>query len=104
MNTANRISSGCKYPVYAVVQAQTESVKKRVEAIPPNTLLNASERDLAQALIEELRFDVPVIKDEDFLQGERSGAAQTARESGLRNNGYPKNYKQRLLAPSAELR
>ena len=55
-----------KYPVYAVVQAQTEAVKKRVQAMPPNTLLNASERDLAQALIEELRFDVPVIKDEDI--------------------------------------
>jgi hypothetical protein len=39
-----------KYQIYGVVKARTEAVKKRVQAIPPNTLLNASERDLAQAL------------------------------------------------------
>jgi hypothetical protein len=55
-----------KYQIYAVVQGQTDAVKKRVQSIPANTLLNASELDLAQAVVEELRLNVPVIKDEDI--------------------------------------
>jgi hypothetical protein len=55
-----------KYQIFGVVQGQTEAVKKRVQSIPPNTLLNASEHDLVQALLEEFRLNVPVIKDEDI--------------------------------------
>jgi hypothetical protein len=55
-----------KYQIFGVVQGQTEAVKKRVQSIPPNTLLNASEHDLVQALVEELRLNVPVIKEEDI--------------------------------------
>jgi hypothetical protein len=55
-----------KYEIFGVVQAQTEAVKKRVQSIPSNTLLNASEHDLIQALVEEFRLNVPVIKDEDI--------------------------------------
>ena len=43
-----------KYEIFGVVQGQTEGVKKRVQSIPANTLLNASEHDLVQALVEEL--------------------------------------------------
>ncbi len=64
-----------KYQMYAVVHGQTEAVKKRVQSIPANTLLNASEHDLAQALVEELRLNVPVIKDEDIYIA-HSGEAQ----------------------------
>ena len=53
-----------KYQIFGVVQGQTEAVKKRVQSIPSNTLLNASERDLVQGLVEEFRLNVPVIKDE----------------------------------------
>ena len=55
-----------KYHIFEVVRGQTEAVKKRVQAIEPNTLLNASEHDLVQALVEEFRLNVPVIKDEDI--------------------------------------
>src|ERR1700723_3772539 len=55
-----------KYEIFGVVQGQTEAVKKRVQSIPANTLLNASENDLVQALVEEFRLNVPVIKDEDI--------------------------------------
>lgn len=55
-----------KYPIYAVIQAQTESVKKDVQSIPANTVLNASEHDLIQALVEKLRLDVPTINDEEI--------------------------------------
>jgi hypothetical protein len=54
------------YEIFGVIQGQTEAVKKRVQSIPPNTLLNASENDLVQALVEELRLNVPVIKDEEI--------------------------------------
>jgi hypothetical protein len=37
-----------------------------VQSIPANTLLNASEQDLQQALVEEFRLNVPIIKDEDI--------------------------------------
>jgi hypothetical protein len=55
-----------KYQIYGVVQGQTETVKKRVQSIPGNTLLNASEHDLVQALVDEFRLNVPLIKDEDI--------------------------------------
>lgn len=55
-----------KYDVFGIVQGHTEAVKKRVQSIPSNTLLNASEHDLVQALVEEFRLNVPVIKDEDI--------------------------------------
>jgi hypothetical protein len=50
-----------KHQIFGVVQGQTEAVKKRVQSIPPNTLLNASEHDLVQAVVEEFRLKVPVI-------------------------------------------
>ncbi len=39
-----------KYEICGVIQGQTETVKKRVQSIPANTLLNVSEHDLVQAL------------------------------------------------------
>jgi hypothetical protein len=54
------------YDIFSIVQARTESVKKRVQAIPPNTLLGASEQDLIQALVEEFRLNVPVIKEDEI--------------------------------------
>ena len=54
------------YDIFSVVQARTESVKKRVQAIPPNTLLGASEQDLIQALVEEFRLNVPAIKEDEI--------------------------------------
>jgi hypothetical protein len=55
-----------KYPIYAVIQNQTEAVKKEVQSIPANTLLNASEHDLVQVLVEKLRLDVPTVDDADI--------------------------------------
>ncbi len=52
------------YEIFSIVQGHTEALKKRLQAIPPNTLLNASEQDLVRALVEEFRLNVPVIKDE----------------------------------------
>ena len=50
-------------PVHELIQSQTEAVKKEVESIPPNTLLDAIEHDLVEALVERFRLDVPVIRD-----------------------------------------
>jgi hypothetical protein len=54
------------HQIYPVVHGHSEALKKRVQSIPANTLLNASERDLVQALVEEFRLNVPVIKDEEI--------------------------------------
>ncbi|WP_263349978.1 GNAT family N-acetyltransferase [Acidicapsa acidisoli] len=54
------------YDIYGVVQGRTESIKKRVNSIPPNTLLGASEHDLIQVLVEEFRLNVPVIKEDEI--------------------------------------
>jgi hypothetical protein len=55
-----------KYQMYGVVQGQTATIKKKIQSIPGNTLLNASEHDLVHALMEEFRLNVPVIKDEEI--------------------------------------
>jgi hypothetical protein len=55
-----------KYPIFAVIQKQTATVKKEVQSIPANTLLNASEHDLIQMLVEKLRLSVPAINEADI--------------------------------------
>src|SRR5271167_4021219 len=55
-----------KHEIFGIVQGQTEAVKKRIQSIPANTLLNASEHDLIQAIVEESRLNVPLIKDEEI--------------------------------------
>jgi hypothetical protein len=52
--------------IFSTIRAHTESLKKKVQSVPPNTLLNASEQDLVQALVEEFRLNVPVIKDAEI--------------------------------------
>jgi hypothetical protein len=52
--------------IYSVIQGQTESAKKKVGSISPNTLLNSSEDNVVQALVEELYLNVPVIKDDEI--------------------------------------
>jgi len=54
------------YQIYQVLQGQTEAVKKKVQSIAADKLLNASEHDLVQALIEEFRLSVPAIKTEEI--------------------------------------
>lgn len=55
-----------KYSIHDVLLGQSDAVKKRAQSIPANTLLNASEHDLVQALVDEFRLNVPVIKDNDI--------------------------------------
>ena len=55
-----------KYEIYNVIQSRTATVKKRVQSIPANTLLNSSEHDLVQALLDEFHLNVPVIKDDEI--------------------------------------
>jgi hypothetical protein len=52
-------------PIQEVLQAQEEAATREVESVPPNTLLNAIEHDLVEALVESFRLDVPVIRDTD---------------------------------------
>ena len=55
-----------RYQIFGIIQGRTEAVKKKVQAIPANTLLNASEHDLVQALVEEFQLHVPTIKNDDI--------------------------------------
>jgi hypothetical protein len=64
-----------KYQMYGVLQGQTATLKKKIQSIPANILLNASEQDLIQALVEEFRLNVPVIKDGEIYIA-HSGEAQ----------------------------
>lgn len=58
--------------MYSVVMHQTASVKKRVEEIPSNNLLNASEEDLVQTLVQEFWMNVPSLKEQDIYIAEAS--------------------------------
>jgi hypothetical protein len=50
--------------IFAVIEAQKAVLKERVRGIPAEKLLNASEHDLVQALVEEARLEVPAIIEE----------------------------------------
>jgi hypothetical protein len=64
-----------KSKISGVLQNRAATVKKRIQAIPAATLLNASEHDLVEAFIEEFRLNVPVIDDDGIYIAE-SGEAQ----------------------------
>src|SRR5215469_14500373 len=64
-----------KADMFSVVHAQTEAVKKRVQSLAANKLLNASEQDLVDAVVEELRMNVPVIKEDEIYIAD-AGEAQ----------------------------
>jgi hypothetical protein len=57
-----------KGDMYSVVEGRRSEIKSKVEVIPKNTLLNASEEDLVAALTEDLRLDVPVLSEEHALE------------------------------------
>ena len=56
--------------IFGVLHNQTEAVKKRIQAIHTSTLLNASDHDLVEVLMEEFRLRVPVIDDEGIYIAE----------------------------------
>jgi hypothetical protein len=55
-----------KGDIFSVLQNHTETVKKKIQAIPPNTLLGASEHDLLERLVEEFRLNVPIVREDDI--------------------------------------
>jgi hypothetical protein len=55
-----------QYDIFSVIEARRDTVKKRVQEIPPNTILGASEQDIIQAHIGDLRLTVPTIKDDEI--------------------------------------
>jgi hypothetical protein len=61
--------------IFSTLHAHTEAVKKKIQTIPSNTVLNASEHDLVQSLVEEFRLNVPIVKDDEIHIAD-SGEAQ----------------------------
>jgi hypothetical protein len=51
--------------IFPVLDDQKVKLRERVQSIPTNKFLNASEHDLVQSLVEEFELEVPVLKDED---------------------------------------
>jgi hypothetical protein len=64
-----------KYEIYGVVQGQTEAVKQHVQTIPANTLLNASEYDLIQGVVEKFWIHIPTLNEAEIHIAE-SGETQ----------------------------
>jgi hypothetical protein len=55
-----------------VLEDQRAKLRQRVEEIPSNKLLNASEHDLVQALVQEFQLEIPVLKEEErYLESQR---------------------------------
>jgi hypothetical protein len=61
--------------ILSTLQAHTEAVKKKIQSIPSNTVLNASEHDMVQSLVDEFRLNVPIVKDDEIHIAD-SGEAQ----------------------------
>ena len=51
--------------IFDVVEARKHSVKKSVEDLKPNDLLNASEHDLIASLVDNFRLDVPILREDE---------------------------------------
>ena len=59
-----------KTDIFSVLEHQKEAVKKEVYALESNYLLNASDSDLIQWLIDKLKLDVPEILDSEIYVAE----------------------------------
>ena len=55
-----------KADIFSVIQGHTAAFEEKVRSIPANTILNASEQDLIQAVTEEFRLNVPIIDDDNI--------------------------------------
>jgi hypothetical protein len=77
--------------IFSVIQGHTESLKKKMQSIPANTLLNASEQDLIQAVVEEFRLNVPVINDDDIYIAQAAETQVDVSRDPMRRfaYGYP---------------
>jgi hypothetical protein len=53
-----------QHSISDVIRNETAKIKDVIQKLEPNYLLNASEEDLIQALVSELRLDVPVLNEE----------------------------------------
>jgi hypothetical protein len=53
--------------IFSVLEERKQAVQKRVESIPANAILNASEHGLVQAMVEEFRLVVPVLIKYPFI-------------------------------------
>jgi hypothetical protein len=62
-----------KGDIFSVIQAHTESLKRKVQSIPVNTLLNASEPDRIQAVIQVIKDDEICIAHAGETQVDVSG-------------------------------
>jgi hypothetical protein len=74
--------------IFAVLEDQKVKLRERVQSIPANKLLNASEHDLVQSLVEEFEPEVPVFKDEDryLAQAGREVRVDVSGDLGYRAN------------------
>jgi hypothetical protein len=77
-----------KGDIFGAIHGQEEAIKKRIQSIPPGTILHASEHDLIQSLIEEFRLNVPMIKDTDIIYSRfRRNAGRRAERSHAPGHG-----------------
>jgi hypothetical protein len=73
-----------KGDIFGVLHGREEAIKPRIQSIPSSTILNASEHDLVQSLIEEFRLNVPVIKDADIYIADSSETQVDVRNDPMR--------------------
>jgi hypothetical protein len=81
-----------KYDIFGVLRGQEQQARKRIQEIPGNQLLNASEQDLIAALIEEFQLDVPVLKEDQIYIAD-------AGESQVDVSGEPKRIMHQWSGP-----
>ena len=73
-----------KRDMHSVIQGHTNAVKKRIQEIPSNKLLNASEHDLVQSLIDEFRLNAPTIHDDSIYIAESGEAPVDVSRDNMR--------------------
>jgi hypothetical protein len=57
----NEESLFSQYDIFNVLERQRQSVRKDVDSLAAETILNASEHDLVRALINKFKLHVPVL-------------------------------------------
>jgi hypothetical protein len=83
--------------IHSEIESREESLKRTIQELDSNDLLNVSEEDLVQSLVDEFRMDVPIILDQKIYVFDPEEIQVDVSEDRSRQIGIPPSQRGRPI-------
>ena len=83
--------------IHSEIGSREESLKSTIQDLDSNDLLNMSEEDLVQSLVDEFRMDVPIILDQEIYVFDPEEIQVDVSQDHSRRIGIPPSQRGRPL-------